>query len=91
MTVGELFQRSGVGVAASPEASALTATVSGVAYDSRTLASGDLFVALKGANTDGAAFVDQAQARGAVAVVAEGPRPTGIDMPWSSRSRVFVR
>src|SRR5205809_53353 len=51
------------------------AEVSGIAYDSRRVQSGDIFVAIKGANYDGARFVGEAHARGAVAVVAEGPLP----------------
>ena len=41
-----------------------------VVIDSRTCAPGDLFVALSGTTTDGTAFVSEAVARGAVAVVA---------------------
>lgn len=83
MTVGELFRRSGVAAAPSHAAGGLEATVRGVAYDSRTVAAGELFVALKGAHTDGTAFVDQARARGAVGVVAEAPCPAGTDTPWA--------
>ena len=42
---------------------------SGVSIDSRTLAPGDLFVALTGPNQDGHAFVGQAFDRGAAAAV----------------------
>jgi UDP-N-acetylmuramoyl-L-alanyl-D-glutamate--2,6-diaminopimelate ligase len=44
--------------------------VRGVSCDSRTVEPGDLFVALAGATTNGARFVADALARGAVAVVA---------------------
>ncbi|MCL2448013.1 MAG: UDP-N-acetylmuramoyl-L-alanyl-D-glutamate--2,6-diaminopimelate ligase [Polyangiaceae bacterium] len=44
--------------------------VRGVRHDSRTIEPGDLFVARAGANTDGARFVRDAVARGAVAVMA---------------------
>ncbi len=47
--------------------------VSGLAMDSRTVKPGDLFVALAGARTDGARFIDAAVAAGAVAVVADHP------------------
>jgi len=47
------------------------AMVTGWSTDTRTLASGDLFFALSGPNFDGSAFVEQAFARGAVAVVTE--------------------
>ena len=82
MTVGELFTRSGLEASAASYPEGLDSAVQGVAYDSRTLAAGELFVALKGARADGAAFVDQARARGAVAVVAETPRPEAFEVPW---------
>jgi UDP-N-acetylmuramyl pentapeptide synthase len=44
---------------------------SGVATDSRTLAAGELFVALRGARYDAHAFVAEALARGAAGVVVE--------------------
>ncbi|MBI2528118.1 MAG: UDP-N-acetylmuramoyl-L-alanyl-D-glutamate--2,6-diaminopimelate ligase [Candidatus Rokubacteria bacterium] len=52
---------------------ALPATVSGVAYDSRRVAPGDLFVAVPGLKQDGRRYVADALARGASAVVLEGP------------------
>jgi UDP-N-acetylmuramoyl-L-alanyl-D-glutamate--2,6-diaminopimelate ligase len=45
--------------------------VSGLAADSRAVKPGDLFFALAGSKTDGARFVEQAIAAGAVAVVGE--------------------
>jgi len=45
--------------------------VTGLAYDSRQVQPGDLFVAWKGFATDGHLYVPQALERGAVAVVAE--------------------
>jgi UDP-N-acetylmuramoyl-L-alanyl-D-glutamate--2,6-diaminopimelate ligase len=47
--------------------------ISGIAYDSRAVLPGNVFVALKGVHSDGAQFVRQAVERGAVAVVAEQP------------------
>jgi len=54
--------------------------ITGVAYDSRAVVPGCVFVALKGVHADGATFARQAVERGAVAVVAEPPLPdmTGI-------------
>ncbi len=43
--------------------------VEGVAFDSREVGPGDLFVALKGAATDGHRFLDQASAQGAAGAV----------------------
>ncbi|AJP72058.1 UDP-N-acetylmuramoyl-tripeptide--D-alanyl-D-alanine ligase [Sphingomonas hengshuiensis] len=52
-------------------------TVSGVAFDSREIGPGDLFLALKGESTDGHRFLDQAFAQGAAgALVSEAtPHP----------------
>jgi UDP-N-acetylmuramoyl-tripeptide--D-alanyl-D-alanine ligase len=57
---------------------ALTGDVCGYSIDSRTLAPGDLFFALRGENHDGHAFVPEVLAKGAAAAVvdrgAEGDR-----------------
>jgi murE/murF fusion protein len=45
--------------------------ISGIAYDSRTVRKGDLFVAIKGEKSDGARFIPQAINSGAAAVAAE--------------------
>ncbi len=55
---------------AAPQAAA---PISGIAYDSRSVRRGSVFVALKGAHADGAEFARQAAERGAIAVVAEHP------------------
>ncbi len=49
------------------------AEFSRVSIDTRTLQSGDLYVALRGTNLDGNAFVDQAFAKGACAAVVSSP------------------
>jgi UDP-N-acetylmuramoyl-tripeptide--D-alanyl-D-alanine ligase len=49
--------------------------VSGVAFDSREVGPGDLFIALKGESTDGHRFVDQAFAQGAAGVLVSQPVP----------------
>ena len=51
--------------------SAATATVTGVSTDSRTLASGQLFMALRGPRFNGAEFVAAAASAGAVAAVVD--------------------
>ncbi len=53
--------------------------VSGVAIDSRTVAAGDLFVAVAGPNHDGHCFVGQALAGGAAAAMVS--RDFGPEMP----------
>src|SRR5947208_17132692 len=47
--------------------------VLGLAYDSRRVQKGDLFIALKGLKAAGADFADEAVARGAIAVVSDTP------------------
>lgn len=47
--------------------------VSGVAFDSREVGPGDLFLALKGESTDGHRFLDQAFAQGAAGAVVSDP------------------
>ncbi|MDZ7588767.1 MAG: UDP-N-acetylmuramoyl-tripeptide--D-alanyl-D-alanine ligase [Parasphingorhabdus sp.] len=50
--------------------------VDGVAFDSREVGPGDLFVALKGEQSDGHRFVDNAVAAGAAAAVVSSPIAT---------------
>jgi UDP-N-acetylmuramoyl-L-alanyl-D-glutamate--2,6-diaminopimelate ligase len=59
------------------------AGVTGIAYDSRQVKPGTIFVALRGVNADGARFVPQAIANGAIAVVAETAAPAGVSVPWT--------
>jgi UDP-N-acetylmuramoyl-L-alanyl-D-glutamate--2,6-diaminopimelate ligase len=47
--------------------------ISGIAYDSRSVLPGQVFVALKGVRADGTTFARQAVERGAVAVIADQP------------------
>lgn len=52
--------------------------VSALASDSRKVVPGSVFVAVPGTKADGTAFIADAVARGACAIVAEGPRPAGL-------------
>ncbi len=54
--------------------------VTGIAYDSRKVEPGDVFVAVPGFVHNGLCFVAEAVAAGAVAVVAEAD-PSGVDLP----------
>ncbi len=47
--------------------------VSGVAFDSREVGQGDLFVAMKGETTDGHKFIDKAFAQGAAGAIVSEP------------------
>ena len=64
-------------------AEAAVGAVSGIAYDSRAVAPGQVFVALHGQHADGTAFARQAIERGAAAVVAERVAPDGVHVPWA--------
>jgi UDP-N-acetylmuramoyl-tripeptide--D-alanyl-D-alanine ligase len=61
------------------------ALVRGVGIDSRQVAEGDLFVALRGTRTDGSEYVEQALAAGAAAALVgrehAGPRRIAVDDP----------
>ena len=81
MTLQDVPGIVGAGPSAVGEA-ARDRVVTAIASDSRAAQPGAVFVALRGQKADGAAFAPQAVARGAIAIVAETPRPEGIDTPW---------
>ena len=56
--------------------------ITGLAYDSRNVAPGDLFIALAGLKTAGAQFAAAAVRNGAVAVVSDAPPAADIAAPW---------
>src|SRR5512134_3582354 len=56
--------------------------IAGVTHDSRAVAPGVIFVAIRGQRTDGATFAEEAARRGAAAIVAETAGPPAIDVPW---------
>jgi len=56
--------------------------VTGVAHDSRAVAAGGVFVAIRGQRADGATFAQNAIARGAVAIVSESPAPPNAGVVW---------
>lgn len=74
-----LINRGGVRRAPSGDSAA---EIRGVAYDSRLVKAGDVFVALKGQRADGGSFVREAVARGAVAVVSEQGAPPDVRVAW---------
>ncbi len=61
--------------------------VAGIAYDSREVRAGDIFVAVTGLKHDGSGFAAQAVERGAVAVVAEKRMPMAVPLLISHDSR----
>jgi UDP-N-acetylmuramoyl-L-alanyl-D-glutamate--2,6-diaminopimelate ligase len=64
-------------------AEAAVGAVAGIAYDSRAVTAGDVFVALKGRYADGTTFARQAIDRGAAAIVSEQPAPAEVHVPWA--------
>ncbi len=64
----------------------LPEAVTGLAYDSRTVARGDLFVAVPGLRRDGRLYIPEALNRGAAAVVTEGEDP----LAGTSHGRILV-
>ena len=54
----------------------------GIAYDSRSARKGDLFVAVKGEKSDGALYIADAAAKGAVAAAAERPPGDNLSIPY---------
>ena len=56
--------------------------VTGVAYDSRLVKPGHVFVALQGLHVDGASFARQAIGGGALAIVSEQLPPPNVQIPW---------
>ena len=74
-----------------PEFADPVVQVSGLALDSRQVIPGDLFIALKGAETDGHDFVHEAVRRGAAAIACEhglAPQPIPVLQDADLRARV---
>jgi UDP-N-acetylmuramoyl-L-alanyl-D-glutamate--2,6-diaminopimelate ligase len=53
-----------------------------LAYDSRKVAPGTAFVALRGTHSDGHDFITKAIASGAAAIIAEQAPPDDVKVPW---------
>lgn len=77
LTVGLVAEATG-GALPAPATAALA--LSGVSIDSRTVAAGELFVAVAGPRFDGHDFLAEAHARGAAAALVSraGPVPSGL-------------
>ena len=80
MTFGDLIRASrSLAVPGLADAGGLAdRRVASIAYDSRDVVAGSIFVALKGAKLDGARFAMDAATRGAIAIVSDGPAPDEI-------------
>lgn len=56
--------------------------IGGVAYDSRQVSAGCLFVAIRGMQSDGNRFVDEALLKGAAGIISAMPSPGPIAKVW---------
>ena len=56
--------------------------VLGLAYSSKQVKPGDLFAAIRGINKDGFEFIEDARRKGAVAFLADRPKPTKWTSAW---------
>jgi len=70
--------------------------ISGIAYDSRKVKQGDVFVAMKGEKADGHYFIGDAVKKGAVAIVYEEAIARGFSLqnsklPASNGELIFIR
>lgn len=65
-------------------------TISGVSTDTRTVAPGDLFIALRGGRFDGHDYIAEAEARGAAAIVAERPCEAEVPVLLVASTRVAL-
>ncbi len=82
MTVRDLMNALDGLVRSSDGVPAGDASLAGVSCDSRRVARGGVFVALRGLKADGLDFVPEAVANGAALIVSESERPAHLSSPW---------
>lgn len=80
MKLGQVLE--GVPLIAPLALELMTTDILGLAYDSRAVEDGYLFFAFSGTKADGAHFANSALQKGAVAVIADRPRPGGFGGTW---------
>jgi len=87
MTWAHLYERlRAQGLTTSAPVAPPSVAITGIAHDSRRVEPGHVFVALRGQHADGTAFVAQAIARGAAAVVSQEAAPADTVVPWAQVS-----
>jgi len=86
----ELFARAGVGAIDGGDIP--SATITSLTDDSRSVAPGSCFVAIRGVGRDGHDFVPSAARSGAAAIVVErdGPTPRGVAFVRVADTRVAL-
>src|SRR5205085_527110 len=72
MTVAEVF--AGVALRTQLPPDLALSRITGIEYDSRRIAAGNLFFAFEGQHADGRRFAADAMSRGAAAVVSQSPK-----------------
>ena len=87
-TLISALQNSGLNPRVVSAGDSLEREITGIAYDSRRVQDGSLFVAMRGEKNDGHAFISQALAQGAAAIVAEQPL-TNEQAPNADRATII--
>lgn len=64
--------------------------ITGIAYDSRNVTAGNVFVCIKGFETDGHKFAEAAEKNGAALIVAEDKIDVGVPVLYVDNSRVAI-
>ncbi|MBS1790894.1 MAG: UDP-N-acetylmuramoyl-L-alanyl-D-glutamate--2,6-diaminopimelate ligase [Acidobacteria bacterium] len=85
VTLSDIAHHIGARVSGNPSGrldAAVGAFGSSVTHDSRRVMPGGIFVAIKGAQSDGNSFVGEATKRGASAIISEQPRPADFKNVW---------
>src|SRR5262245_11943502 len=82
MTLGDLVSGLAVAQAGRGSNTVVNTVIRGIAYDSRRVEPGFVFVAVRGMRADGNAYVDRAIEAGAAAIVSEMPTPESAPVPW---------
>lgn len=64
--------------------------ITGIAYDSRNVSEGNIFVCIKGFETDGHKFAQMAEKNGAAVIVAEDKIDVGVPVWYVDNSRITI-
>ena len=88
MRLSSLLSTKGVRAFVRAAAEAGDPEIESLAYDSRHAAPGSLFFAIRGFQSDGHLYLDQALKRGAVAVASQRPAPADCAFSWIQVSRI---
>ena len=79
--IATLWTRAEIEIATGGQSDRASTTASGASIDTRTLASGDLYFAIKGDVHDGHDFVEAALSKGAAAAVVSREKASSLQGP----------